>query len=130
MIVYLTFEGSYSDREITGIFSTREKAEAHIRWQKAVADDWRANEIDDEPSEYTLDVPVPKITDIYVELFKELPDGEWNISFGGGSSMEFVERNGDYISVHTTVTFSYDRDVMRKSAIDRANMLVARELGI
>lgn len=125
--VFTVFSGSYSDRGMIGVFSTRELAQEYIDREKACGN----REIDDEPGEETLDEVKPRNMACVL-----LERGEPKIYDTGWSPIEdegFVRKYGyldDNPGYIVSVNFNPDFDVMVKSARDRLAQWKALNAGI
>lgn len=122
MTVWTVWSGSYSDRGMAGVFSTKEKAEAYIQVAKHIY-----FELDDEPIEYVLDEQLGEKERYCVRLEKgsgNIMNPEWFVCDCGVD----VEEQDDCYEVF--VNFQYDYDRMVKAARDKLAEYKAREAGI
>lgn len=123
MTVWTVWSGSYSDRGMAGVFSTKEKAEAYIQVAKHFY-----SELDDEPIEYVLDEQLGEKERYCVRIEKgsgNIMNPGWFFVYDSGAD---VQEQDDCYEVW--VNFQYDYDRMIKAARDKLAEYKAREAGI
>ncbi len=129
MKVYLVGHGEYSDRSISAIFSSLEKAKNYIAIEKKRQISYGWNDVDDEPSEFGLD----KIACLEKVLFNAYQDNDkWiceisNKDYNKDTIKKYKKKPIQYFVL---VNFNFDESVMKKAAMDKVMMLFAREEGI
>jgi hypothetical protein len=125
MKVYTAWRGSYSDRGMEAVFSTKESADEFLRIKRLVeGEDW-----DDECIEWTVDdVQVAAPAKVNFMVSRWPTDKNWKIYPSGEGTQEYcrIDKYSTFISV--IVAFSEDSGRMRKSAMDRAMALYEREI--
>lgn len=120
MKVFTVWYGSYSGRELDGIFSTKEKADSYLERMKKCNE---FGEYDDKPIEYDIDTQKPP------ERIKADVYYDGNVFFLG----EPFEYEKEYITDQDCIVFinwNPDPEVMKQAARDKAHMLKARKAGI
>lgn len=123
MTVWTVWSGSYSDRGMDGIFSTKEKAEEYIAVAKHFDSD-----LDDEPIEYVLDKPENVTERQCIRFSKDTGDimeARWFFVYDSGAD---VQEQDDCYEVF--VNFQYNFDRMVKAARDKLAEYKAREAGV
>lgn len=123
MIVYAVFSGSYSDRGLDAIFSTKDKAEAYILRRKTYGALY--DEVDDDPIEYELD-EAKGVEVVYIEK----TDGGFEIYRDYG----WYEQDGDVQEgsegVIIKVKYNADPNVVMKAAQDKYYAWKAQKHGV
>jgi hypothetical protein len=124
MKVWTVWEGSYSSRELLGVFSTPEKAEEY-RKKRLIAEYSEIDEINNESIEYEIDVGSQNVETFRVVLQDGQEPDIWHVQ--GCEEDVFINEHG---TAFVIVNYNPDRRVMIKVARDRLAAYRAKELGI
>jgi len=116
--VWVVTKGSYSDKEIVGVFSTEEKANDFYQLHKVFDDDMN------EPESYELDSQIIitsmcaiKTNNCYNWIFEEWVSG----------NSESISEDKDRFYYAVKINFNSDINIMKKSADDRVAFLKAQK---
>jgi hypothetical protein len=130
MTVWTVHSGSYSDRGLDGIFSTKELAEALIKKKKTFGP-VGYDSVDDTPEEWTLDTQGPMEFAYYVYHDGNTEPYKNDIFDRGFKSEDFVFDVVIWCSnVIVRVRYNEDMTVMEKAAIDKYNIWKAATAGL
>ena len=135
MKVYTCWSGSYSDRGMGQIFSTKEKAEKYLAIMKNITsfEDW-----DDNPIEYEVDKVDIKEPDGVVFSVWKSEGHDWDTYSCDDEDKELEKlyminncwsNEKSYPQYKIKVKYN-TIEVMKKAAIDKAISLYARDIGI
>jgi hypothetical protein len=129
MKVYTCWSGSYSDRGMEAVFSTKDKAEKYLSLRKNTAEIY--DDVDDKPIEWEVDKKEIEVSEyIIICAWKDTFDKEWIVSIDMTYEGELESNiSEDGYMYYVKVKYN-DKAIMEKSAIDKVMTLYARDCGL